>query len=165
MVIGCSGTGKSTLAQTLAKKSHYPIIFLDQHYWKEGWKETPEPEWRETIKGLIKGHSWIMDGNYSGTWDLRLPVTDMVIYLDYPTYIPLFRALWRIFSQYGKTRTDMAADCPERLDWDFINYILTFRKKRRRKHITHLKEHEQTTRILIFTHPKELKLWLSSFMV
>jgi len=37
LVIGSSGTGKSTLARQLASKLALPIIHLDQEYWQPGW--------------------------------------------------------------------------------------------------------------------------------
>ena len=35
----------------------------------------------------------------------------------------------RWFHFAGKTRPDMADDCPERLDWDFLRYVWTFERK------------------------------------
>jgi adenylate kinase family enzyme len=52
LVIGSSGTGKSTLARQLASKLALPIIHLDKEYWLPGWV-APEPAaWQARVESL-----------------------------------------------------------------------------------------------------------------
>jgi adenylate kinase family enzyme len=132
MVIGCCGAGKSTLATTLHQLLDLPLIHLDQHYWKADWVETEREEWEAKVMELASNDEWIIDGNYSGSMDIRLNRADTVIYLDYPAIKCLSRVLKRIRMYKGETRPDMPAGCNERYDLDFLHYVATFNIRKRR---------------------------------
>ena len=131
LVIGPGGSGKSTLARELGKILDINVIHLDALFWNPGWVETPRPQFRETLEELVKGESWIMDGNYSGTLDIRLPVSDTVVYLDLPRRTCLWRVMKRRLQDRGRSRPDMAPGCPERLSWEFLNWIWDYPRTRR----------------------------------
>lgn len=67
-----AGAGKSTFSRALSAKTGFPLIHLDVYFWKPGWVEPSEKEWRETQRSLLAGDRWIVDGNYPATLDLRL---------------------------------------------------------------------------------------------
>jgi adenylate kinase family enzyme len=90
-----AGAGKSTFSQELAAKTGLPVIHLDVHFWKPGWVEPSEDEWREKQRILIAGDEWILDGNYHSTLDLRLTRADTVVYLDTSWWVCAWRALVR----------------------------------------------------------------------
>ncbi|MCV6601468.1 MAG: DNA topology modulation protein FlaR [Cohaesibacter sp.] len=129
VIIGCAGAGKSTLAQKLSPIFEIPIIHMDQHFWMQGWVQKQETEFQKEILELIKTDSWIMDGNYGETLPARLERADLLIYLDFPRWLCLYRVFKRIAFGYGKTRSDMAKGCPEQISWDFIQWIWTFQKR------------------------------------
>lgn len=160
MITGCSGTGKSTLAHRLAQKTGLPLIHLDQHYWRPNWVEPSITEWRATISQLILEDQWLMDGNYSGTWDLRIPRAQRIIYLDYPLWITLPRVLKRVLKYYGQNRPDMAAACPERFSLSFLWMIINFRWTRRERHLQGLATAGDHCEVLIFRSPKALRNWI-----
>ena len=126
LVVGSSGAGKSTLSRRLAERLYLPVISLDAEFWQPGWVETPRPMWRVKVTDLAAASSWIMDGNYSGSFDLRMPRADAVIWLDYGRGLCLRRALWRALMHHGRRRPEMAEGCPERLDFAFLRYIWSF---------------------------------------
>lgn len=130
MILGCPGAGKSTLAKRLSEILHIPAIHLDAHFWLPGWVEMPREKWQAKHEDLIAGDSWIIDGHYSRTMDNRFANADTVIYLEFPTAICLYRIIKRRFQYHGKTRPDMAYGCPEKLDWEFLSYVLTFNRKK-----------------------------------
>ena len=115
--------GKSTFARALAAMTGLPLIHLDKEFWRPGWKATPRPEWRTRTSELVAGERWIMDGNYAGTLDLRLPRADSVMWCDYSRLVCLRRAVWRAVTGYNRVRADMAEGCPERFDPEFLRYI------------------------------------------
>jgi adenylate kinase family enzyme len=115
LIIGSGGAGKSTLACELGTILGLEVIHLDAWYWNPGWVETPKAEWQNIIQDLTLRESWIMDGNYGGTLDVRLSVADTVIFLDFPRLLCLSRVIKRRFIYAGQSRPDMASDCPERL--------------------------------------------------
>ena len=58
-----------------------------------------------------------MDGNYSGTVDVRIESADTIIYLDYPTLKYFCRVVKRIVKYHESA--DMPQGCKERLDFEF----------------------------------------------
>lgn len=97
VVTGLAGSGKSTFAVALAARTGLPVIHLDLSFWKPGWVEPSEAEWREEQRGVLAGDAWIADGNYRETLDLRLERADTVVVLDMPWWLCSGRALLRGF--------------------------------------------------------------------
>ncbi len=126
LVIGSPGSGKSTFAAQLATRTGLPLVHLDQHYWRAGWVEPDEENWRQRVAELIAADAWVMDGNYGSTLPLRLDRADTVIDLELPPWLCVTRVVWRAITQFGRTRTDMAEGCPERLDPGFFAYTARF---------------------------------------
>jgi adenylate kinase family enzyme len=129
LVIGCSGTGKSTLAQAIASLSDLTYVSMDRDiFWLPGWKSRPRPEALALIEQAVAGQRWIMDGNSPGTLPLRLPRTDIVIWRQPPRHVALKGVISRWLRYRGRSRPEMALGCPERLDWKFLRYIWTFER-------------------------------------
>ena len=70
-----------------------------------------------------------MDGNYSGTMDVRIESAGTIIYLDYPTLKCFWRVVKRIVKYHGKVRPDMPQGCKEKFDFEFLQYVATFNVK------------------------------------
>ncbi|MCU1370291.1 MAG: adenylate kinase [Ilumatobacteraceae bacterium] len=102
IVTGLAGSGKSTLALAIASKTGLPVIHLDLHYWKPDWLAPSETEWRKVQREVLAGDSWIADGNYPETLDLRLDHADTVVLLDLPWWVCSARALRRGFRMPGE---------------------------------------------------------------
>ena len=73
LIIGNSGGGKSTLARQLGAKLGLPVIHLDVLFWKPGWVESGDVEFREAVAAALSTPAWICDGNFGSNWDLRMP--------------------------------------------------------------------------------------------
>jgi adenylate kinase family enzyme len=139
LVIGSPGSGKSTMATAIARRTALPLIHLDQHYWRSGWVEPDKEAWAEQVEALAAGERWVMDGNYGGTLGARLPRADTVIWLDFPTLLCLWRVARRAWRHRGEVRPDMAEGCPEQLRPEFVLHILRFRLNSRRRIINRLR--------------------------
>jgi len=123
LVIGSSGAGKSTFAKRLHEATGIELIHLDQLHWKPNWVEPSKDEWRGIVTNVIKRESWIMDGNFSGTMEIRIEAGDTVIFLDLPRTVCIWRILKRV-AKYRKTnRPDMAEGCNEKLDFAFLKWV------------------------------------------
>jgi adenylate kinase family enzyme len=75
LVWGAPGTGKSTLARAIGARLGLPVIHLDAEYWRPGWVAPAQEEWLAQVTALAARDAWVMDGNYSATWHLRLPLS------------------------------------------------------------------------------------------
>ncbi len=128
LIIGSGGSGKSTLSCQLAEKTKLPLIHLDHEYWKPGWVETPKEEWRGRVAELAEQEQWIMDGNFSGSLDIRVPRCDCIVLLDYSRITCAFGVIKRWITNFGKTRPDMGKGCPEKVDFHFLKWVWGFPK-------------------------------------
>ncbi|MEH1938654.1 MAG: DNA topology modulation protein [Nostoc sp.] len=162
LIIGSGGAGKSTLARELGTILGLEVIHLDAWYWNPGWVETPKAEWQSIVQDLTLRESWIMDGNYSGTLDVRLSVADTVIFLDFPRILCLSRIIKRRFMYAGQSRPDIASDCPERLNWEFLKYIWSYPINRRPEIIKKLSQLTPNQQVFILTKPTEVKEFLQN---
>lgn len=120
MILGASGAGKSTLAREIGQRLDLPVVHLDRLFWNPGWKECSQPEFRARVAAAANRPAWVMDGNYSRTFDLRLPRAQAIIWLDLPRYVYFPRAVWRSIAFRGRTRPDIGDDCPDKIDPGFI---------------------------------------------
>lgn len=134
LIIGSSGSGKSTFARRLGKAANLDVIHLDRLYWKPNWIETDDKDqWRKTVENAMKGEEWIIDGNYSGTMEMRLEKCDTVIFLDMPRAMCVYRILKRVAFYRKGNRPDMADGCDERFDWEFIKWVWNYPKRTKPK--------------------------------
>ena len=128
LVIGCSGGGKSTLARKLGEKLALPVVHLDVLFWKPGWVESSSDEFRSKVAAAVAEDRWIVDGNFSRTFDIRLPRADTIVWVDQLRCSCLWRAFRRTLTLFGKARADLAPGCPEKFDPAFYRFIWNFKR-------------------------------------
>lgn len=164
LVIGSGGAGKSTFAKRLGTRLKIKVIHLDALYWKPGWVETPKAEWLKRVEELLKEGSWIMDGNYSGTLDARLESSDTVIFLDLPRSVCLWRVVKRWLQYRNRSRPDMADECPEQLNLEFIRWVWDYPQRTRPKVLERLKGASQSKRVICLRSQPEVERFLASLL-
>jgi len=133
MIIGNSGTGKSTLAKKLGGITGLPVYFGDQFQWMENWTARPAEERDTMFLEVIGREEWVIDGNYSSTMDARAARADTIIFMDFARASCLLRVGWRTLKYYGKNRPDMPKGCNERFDWEFCKWIWDYDARERMK--------------------------------
>jgi len=79
-IIGSGGAGKSTLARQLSEKLAIDVYHLDALFWQPNWVLASRETQREIQSRLVRQDSWIIDGNYGSTFDLRLTAVDTIIF-------------------------------------------------------------------------------------
>ena len=157
LVIGSGGAGKSTFAKRLGAVLKLEVIHLDALYWSSGWVEMPKDEWRVVVAELLRRDSWIMDGNYGGTLDLRLGACDAVIFVDLPRLVCLLRVLKRRALYRKKSRPDMANGCDEKLNWEFLKWVWNYPSKKKPDVLEKLKRYSQTKSVIILRSDSEIE--------
>ncbi len=135
LVMGSSGSGKSTFAQRLSAITGIPMVSLDGLYWKPGWVDSDHTEIDARVAEAAHQPRRIMDGNYTsiGAGELRRNVADAVFWFDLPRRTCMTGILTRIVTSYGRVRPEMAPGCPERIDLEFIRYVWAYRQVQRPK--------------------------------
>jgi adenylate kinase family enzyme len=121
VVVGSAGAGKTTFSQELGRCTGLPVIHLDRYFWRPGWEPTPPAQWRKAVADLAAGDRWVIDGNYGGSFDIRLERADTVIILAFPRWRCVIRVLRRWWTNRG--RALQADGCPERFNWQFVRWV------------------------------------------
>ncbi len=93
VVVGVTGSGKTTLAQQLAARQRLPHVELDALHWDAHWTPAPPAVFRRRVDQALGGERWVVDGNYHVVRDIVWQRADTLIWLDYP--LPLI--LWRLW--------------------------------------------------------------------
>lgn len=131
VIMGSSGAGKSTLARELGERLGLPVVHLDALHFEPGWVESETDRFRARVAAALAGDGWVCDGNYlKKTADLRLPRADTVIWLEQPRWLRLLRVTWRSVRHFGRTRPDLAPECPERISSELWSYIWSFDREK-----------------------------------
>ena len=125
-IIGYSGAGKSTLAKTIGNILNIPVLHLDKVNYLPNWEERQKDESKKIVEDFIHNHDkFIIDGNYyKFAYELRMKLSDKIIFLDFDKFTCLFQAYKRYKENIGKVRDSMSEGCCEKFDWDFIRWIL-----------------------------------------
>ncbi len=95
VVVGTSGSGKTTVARELSQRLGVPHLELDALHWAPGWTETPTDVLRMRVARALDAPGWVVDGNYAKVRDLVWPRADTVVWLDYPLAVVLRQVIGR----------------------------------------------------------------------
>lgn len=162
VIIGSGGAGKSTLAIQLGEILNIPVLHLDKLYWQAGWIEPSSDDWERRVEELLKAESWVMDGNFGGTMEMRLAACDTAIFMDFPRMICLYRVIKRRLKYRNTNRPDMTEGCNEKIDLEFLDWVWNYRKIKKPKVEKILQKFESEKTIIRLKSPKEVEEFISS---
>lgn len=103
IVIGPSGAGKSYFSKQLASITNLPLYHLDNIFWKEDRTHISRDEFDKKLLEILEKDEWIIDGDYSRTYEIRMKYADTIYFLDFPLEV----ALAGVESRIGKPRDDI----------------------------------------------------------
>ena len=162
LVIGCGGSGKSTLSIKLGARLGIEVFHLDKLYWSAGWVALGRDEWQKVVEELLAREQWIIDGNFSGTLQQRIESCDTIVFLDLSRALCLWRILKRRLHYRHGTRPDMADGCKERLNLEFVGWILNYPQRTRPKVLKLIRLNAANKKIFWLKSPQQVKAFLVS---
>jgi adenylate kinase family enzyme len=104
VVIGNSGSGKSTVAARIGRRLGAPHVELDAIYHQPGWVPLPVEEMRARVAAAVAGERWVVDGNYSAVRELVWGRADTIIWLDLPRLVVARQVVWRTMRRVAARR-------------------------------------------------------------
>ena len=165
MILGSSGTGKTTLGRFLGKKLNIPTLHLDSVYWEKDWNNIDKARFDSYMKQfLIKNKCWVIDGNYTNNkhFNYRLNLADVIIILDFGQQISLQGIHKRAEQFKHQVRSDMAEGCIEGIDQVFLQYVAGFHKEKAKYLKAIAKQFQHKKQVLIFKNRTELYEWYNT---
>lgn len=123
IVVGCPGAGKSTFARKLRDCTGLPLYYLDRIFHRPNRTTVTREEFDVRLNEIMAGDSWIIDGNYRRTLELRFAACDTVFFFD----LPIEECLEGAASRIGQQREDMPWVETE-FDPEFRQWIRDFPK-------------------------------------
>ncbi|MCQ2426441.1 MAG: adenylate kinase [Lachnospiraceae bacterium] len=156
LVLGCSGSGKSTFARKLHDLTGLPLIHLDNVWWKPDRTHITRDAFDRELDRILEGGAWIIDGDYSRTYEVRLRACEAVFFLDFSEE----QCLNGITERIGKERPDIpwTENTP---DPELIRLVKAYRTENRPKLCELFRKYPEK-RIIVFRSRQEADQWLES---
>jgi adenylate kinase family enzyme len=98
VVVGTSGSGKTTMALRIAAALDLPCIELDRLHWGPNWlalSESDPDEFVRRVGDAISADAWVSDGNYDMVRDLIWRRGTHLVWLDYSRAVIMYRVIKR----------------------------------------------------------------------
>lgn len=160
IVIGCPGSGKSTLTFKLQNILKYPVMHLDKVYHIDNDTRISTEELIEKVNEFASSnHDWIIDGNYITTMEQRIILADTIILLDIDSNICVQNAISR---SKKERQEDMAVGFDvSKISQDFLNYIAKFKETTLPKIMELYEKYKNTKRFIILKSYKDIDDYIS----
>ena len=154
MIVGGPGSGKSTLARWMGAQTGLPVQHMDQIHWRPDWVERSMAE-KVALIGVVEAcDRWIIEGAVAPRYRARLARADLVIWLDLPIVLRLWRVARRSFEWRGRVRPDLAEGCTEQFSMQtpkLLVWVWRRHKLQRQKIIDAIDSQEGTAVVLRLT--------------
>lgn len=167
-VLGMTASGKSTLAEELARLLGVPHVELDGIVHGPNWVDLSNEEFHARTAEILSGDGWVADGNYSAVRDLTIGQAETVVWLDYPIIIPLWRVVPRTLRRIIRREELWNGN---RETWrgalfgrdSLVVWILRMHRKRRREFAAVFDAPEHAHRTLVrLRSPRATARWLAN---
>ncbi len=158
--MGCGGSGKSHLARSLGTALGITPVHLDGLYYDADWKPLDKEKFAALQRDLVTAPRWVIDGNYASSLPIRLQAADTVIFLDLPGWACLWGIAQRRFRHGGGQH--QAIGVYDRITWDFVRYILGYRRTMAPRVRTLIAEHAGEAEVVILRSRRAASRYLAT---
>ena len=155
IVLGCSGSGKSTFSKRIHDAAGLPLIHLDNVWWKSDRSHISREEFDQKLGEILQEDKWILDGDYSRTYEVRFQSCDTVFFLDYD----FEECMNGIKERVGKKRRDIPWTEQE-LDPELVKQVENYERENRPVVLALIEKYSDKNSF-IFKSRVEADAWLS----
>jgi len=159
MILGGSCSGKSTLADKISTFTNYPAYHLDALFLNANWERKDFNELLEIHKNILLNDNGIIDGNYIEVLPERIKWADLIIFIDVPTIIHIYRMFHRILTvrlginkRYGNPEGTKSE-----FSFSFLYWVLIWNRTQKKKIIPML-ELVKGKKIVVISNLNKLDL-------
>jgi adenylate kinase family enzyme len=100
VVIGTSGSGKSTTAAMIAEILNLPLLSADNISWLPHWVEKDHALVVREVDAATSGESWVLDGAYAYFRPLVFAKADAIVWMDTSYLRCIARVLLRTIQRW-----------------------------------------------------------------
>lgn len=132
IILGSIGSGKTALAKRINNRQRIPVYHLDKEYWQPNWSRPDEKDWQKKLVNLASQDTWVMDGNYIETLEIRLSKADLVIMLDIEQKVCIRGLFFRTLKGLFIKRNDLGKGCKDTFNKgysDLVEWAKQFKEK------------------------------------
>ena len=160
-IMGYSGSGKSTLARKLGEFYNCEVFHFDAIQFLPGWEIREFEEKMQMTEQFLDTHdSWVLDGTYYRFYlDRRLEEADFIVLMMFNRFSSLYRVTKRYLKYKNKTRPDMAEGCTEKLDWEFVKWVLRDGRKQKTRDLFQRIQTQYADKVVVIKNQKQLDKW------
>lgn len=162
---GVTGSGKSTAAMRIGAALDLPVHLVDDEIgWLPGWVNRPADDELAIATELAAADRWVFDSTYSTFREPVLARTQVVVGLDYPRWL----SLWRLIRRTIARIVDKEEICNGNVEgWTalfsgdsiILWHFKSFKRKRNSMRAMATAHHGPPT--LLLRHPRELDALIS----
>ncbi len=156
IIVDCPGSGKSFLAKRLHRITELPLFHRDKGWWKADRTHVTQEEFDIRLQTILQSEEWIIDGDYSRTYEPRFLFCDTVIYLDYSKE----ECMDGIMERVGEARSDIPW-VEQQIDPELVELVRRYRTDNRPKLFALINKHTNK-QVFIFNTRAQAEAWISS---
>jgi adenylate kinase family enzyme len=171
VVVGTTGSGKTSVARRLAGRLGVPHVELDALQWEPNWTAAETSVLRDRAARAVAGDGWVVDGNYSKVRDIVWPRAEVLIWLDYSLPV-IIRQLARRTIRRILRREELWSGNKESFrvtffsrDSLFVWVLQTYRRHRREYAELPRRPEHAHLRVVRLRSPAETRAWLAGLAV
>ncbi|MEV6303382.1 AAA family ATPase [Actinoplanes sp. NPDC051861] len=164
LIVGMSGSGKTTAARRVARRLGLPFHEMDVLAIGPGWsiRDTLVDE----VDVIVRAPGWVFDSwGYPPVRDMMWAAADTVVWLDYPRRVVLPRLLRRSLSRTWRRERLFGGNVERWRGWLEPSHPLWFAVRtfqERRKYLAERTGRSTRLRVVRLRAPREFEAWLEN---